>query len=322
MNRRKFLASTLSLAASSSFAQSYPTRNINLVVPFAAGGNTDVVARIIADHMAQTLGQPIIIENNGGAGGTSATARVAKTNPDGYTILIGQMGTHAAAVGVYDNLAYDPLTSFDPIGQVTDTPIIVIARKDFPANTLAELIALLKQNPDKYNFAHAGLGSISYSAALLFTSLTGAKAGLIPYRGSGPAFNDVMAGQVDLITDQIVHSSQHIRAGTVKAFAIATQKRAKVLPDLPTAAEAGLPSFLASGWNALYAPSGVPKAIRESLTNALYKALDDSEIKRRLEELGAYPVEGVHRGSAALAKFNKAEIDKWVPVLRAINKAK
>jgi tripartite-type tricarboxylate transporter receptor subunit TctC len=321
MNRRHLLSAGITLALPNiARAQAFPTKNINLVVPFAAGGNTDVVARIIANYMSPRLGHSIIVENISGAGGTTGTARVAKSAPDGYTLLLGQMGTHAAAVGSYDTLSYDPLTSFDPIGQVSDTPILIIGRKEFPANSLAELIALLKSDPKKFNFAHAGIGSISYSAAVLFNSLIGVTPTLIPFRGSGPAFNDLLSGQVDLMTDQIIQSSQHILTGGIKAFAIATPKRAVILPNVPTTKEAGLPDYLASGWNALYAPKGLPEPIREKLTKALNDSLNDPACSKRLTELGAFPVEGAQQGGEALAKFNKAEIDKWAPVLRAIGK--
>jgi tripartite-type tricarboxylate transporter receptor subunit TctC len=319
MDRRTFVSSSLafSLAANKALAQGYPNRPVTMIVPFAAGGNTDVVARIVAEHMSRTLGQQIVIENMAGAGGTTGSARAAKAAPDGYTVLMGQMGTHAAAVGIYDQLAYDPLTGFDPIGQVSDTPIVIIARREFPAKNLQDLIALLKREPSKFNFAHGGNGSISHSTGLLFTSMIGVKANFIPYRGSGPALNDLIGSQVDLMTDQIVHTSAQIKAGTIKAYAIATPRRADILPELPTTTEAGLAAFQASGWNALYAPKGMSAAIRERLTKALNEALDDVATRKRLEELGADPVDGPARGPEALARFNRSEVEKWTPVLKA-----
>jgi tripartite-type tricarboxylate transporter receptor subunit TctC len=296
----------------------YPNRPIMLVVPFAAGGNTDVVARIVIEPMSQTLGQRLIIENVGGAGGTTGSLRVARAEPDGYTLLMGQMGTHAAAVGLYPKLGYRPDEDFEFIGQATDTPIVILARKDFPAATLQELIAAVKLKGEKATQVHGGVGSISHSTGLLFNSVAGLKSTMVSYRGSGPALNDLMTGVVDYMTDQIVHTAPHIVGGTIKAYGIAIPKRSPAVPDLPTTIEAGLPAFQASGWNAMFAPKGTPAPIVDKLSAALNEALDDPQTKQRLLELGAELPEPQNRGSAALRRFVTAEIQKWAPVMKGV----
>jgi tripartite-type tricarboxylate transporter receptor subunit TctC len=307
------------LAPGPAFAQSgYPNKPITLVVPFAAGGNTDVVARVIVEPMSQTLGQRLIIENVGGAGGTTGTLRATRAEPNGYTLLMGQMGTHAAAVGLYPKLGYRPEEDFEHIGQATDTPIVIIARKDFPASNLQEFIAAVKLKGDKATQAHGGVGSISHSTGLLFNSVAGLKSMMVSYRGSGPALNDLMSGVVDYMTDQIVHTAPHIVAGTVKGFGIATPKRSPVVPDLPTTIEGGLPAFQASGWNAMFAPKGTPAPIVAKLSAALNEALDDPITKQRLLDLGAELPEPANRGSAALKRFVGEEIRKWTPVLKGV----
>jgi tripartite-type tricarboxylate transporter receptor subunit TctC len=301
------IASPLALTAV--FAQSgYPNRPITLVVPFAAGGNTDVVARIIVERMSQTLGQRIIIENVGGAGGTTGSLRVARAEPDGYTLLMGQMGTHAAAVGLYPRLGYRPDEDFEHIGQATDTPIVILARKDFPAANLQEFIAAVKLKGDKATQAHGGVGSISHSTGLLFNSVAGLKSTMVSYRGSGPALNDLMTSVVDYMTDQIVHTAPHIVGGTIKAFGIAIPKRSPAVPDLPTTIEGGLPGFQASGWNAMFAPKRTPAPIIDKLSAALDDALEDPNTKQRLLDLGAELPEPANRGSAALKRFVAEEI--------------
>ncbi len=231
-------------------AQTYPTRNITMIVPFAAGGPTDVIARIVAENMSRTLGQQIVIENVVGAGGTTGATRAARAANDGYTIIMGHMGTHAAAVGLYPKLAYHPATDFEPVGLAAGTPILVLARKDLAPKDLKEFVTYVKANETKLNKAHAGVGSVSFTTCLMFNSILGVKPTTIPYQGTGPAMNALVAGQVDYMCDQIVNAVPQIRGGTIKAYAIATPARNPSLPDLPTTAEAGLPEFQASAWNA------------------------------------------------------------------------
>jgi tripartite-type tricarboxylate transporter receptor subunit TctC len=313
----KAILSGLALAAGSSLAgaQEYPVRPITVVVPYAAGGNTDVVARIVLDHMGRTLGQQLVVENVGGAGGTTGSARVARSTPDGYALLVGQMGTHAAAPALYPKLSYDPLTDFEHVSQLSDTPIAIFARKDFPATNLQEFISVVKADPTKFNNGHAGVGSTSHVSCLLFSSLIGARSTLVAYRGSGPALNDLITGTQDYMCDQIPHTVPQVLSGTIKAYAIATPERSSAIPDVPTTREAGLPSFEASGWNAMFAPKGTPPAIVDRLADAVNKALDDPATRKRLEDIGA--VIPKQRGPAALRTLVESEIAKWTPVIKA-----
>jgi tripartite-type tricarboxylate transporter receptor subunit TctC len=304
------------LAAVPAHAQDYPTRTITMIVPFAAGGPTDVVARIVTGHMAQTLGQSIIIENVVGAGGTTATTRAARAANDGYTLITGHMGTHAAAVPLYPKLAYHPEKDFEPVALLAGTPILVLAKKDFPAKDLKEFIAYVKANTAKMNMAHAGVGSVSYSSCELLSSVLDIKPVGVPFNGTGPAMNALVGGQVDYMCDQIVNAVPQINGGTIKAYAVATPERNPSLPDLPTTAEAGLPQYQASAWNAIFAPKGTPAPILAKLNAAVAKALDDENVRKRLLELGSDIPKGEARGQAALAALVKSEIEKWSAVLK------
>jgi tripartite-type tricarboxylate transporter receptor subunit TctC len=297
-------------------AQEYPTRTITMIVPFAAGGPTDVVARIVTGHMAQTLGQSIIIENVVGAGGTTATARAARAANDGYTLIIGHMGTHAAAVPLYPKLAYHPEKDFEPVAMLAGTPILILAKKDFPAKDLKEFIAYVKANTDKMNMAHAGVGSVSYSSCELLSSVLDIKPVGVPFNGTGPAMNALVGGQVDYMCDQIVNAVPQINGGTIKAYAVATAERNPSLPDLPTTAEAGLPQYQASAWNAIFAPKGTPGPVLAKLNAAVSKALDDDNVRKRLLELGSDIPKAEARTQAALAALVKSEIEKWSAVLK------
>jgi tripartite-type tricarboxylate transporter receptor subunit TctC len=297
-------------------AQEYPTRAITMIVPFAAGGPTDVVARIVTGHMAQTLGQSIIIENVVGAGGTTATARAARAANDGYTLITGHMGTHAASVPLYPKLAYHPEKDFEPVALLAGTPILILARKDFPAKDLKEFIAYVKANTDKMNMAHAGVGSVSYSSCELLSSVLDIKPVGVPFNGTGPAMNALVGGQVDYMCDQIVNAVPQINGGTIKAYAIATAERNPSLPDLPTTAEAGLPAYQASAWNAIFAPKGTPAPILAKLNAAAAKALDDENVRKRLLDLGSDIPKPEARTQAALAALVKSEIEKWSAVLK------
>jgi tripartite-type tricarboxylate transporter receptor subunit TctC len=312
-------ALALGLSASAASAQSdYPSRAITLIVPFAAGGPTDVIARIAGEHMSRTLGQQIVVENVLGAGGTTASTRAMRANPDGYTIIMGHMGTHAASVALYPNLAYKPDVDFAPIGLVAGTPVLILARKDFPPNDLKEFVPYVKANVDKLNMAHAGVGSVSFTTCLLLNQLLNVKPTSIPYNGTGPALTALIAGQVDYMCDQIVNVVQQITAGQIKAYAIGTPARSPALPDVPTAKEAGLPGFEAQAWNALFAPKDTPKPIVDMLSAALDRALDDEGTRKRLLELGSVLPDKTGRTQQALQSLVTSEIARWTPIIRAV----
>ena len=297
-------------------AQDYPTRTITMIVPFAAGGPTDVIARIVTGHMAQTLGQTIIIENVVGAGGTTATARAARATNDGYTLITGHMGTHAASVPLYPKLAYHPEKDFEPVAMLAGTPILILAKKDFPAKDLKEFVTYVKANTDKMNMAHAGVGSVSYSSCELLSAVLDIKPVGVPFNGTGPAMNALVGGQVDYMCDQIVNAVPQINGGTIKAYAIATAERNPSLPNLPTTTEAGLPKYQASAWNAIFAPKGTPAPILTKLNAAVVKALDDENVRKRLLDLGSDIPKTEARTQAALAALVKSEIEKWSAVLK------
>ena len=300
----------LGLMASGANAQAkWPDKPITMVVAFAAGGPTDIIARIVSDHMSKTLGQQIIIENSAGAGGTTATARVASSAPDGYTLNMGQMGTHAAAPALYPNLKYNPETDFTPIGIAGITPIVIVAKKDFPAKDMKEFVAYLKTNGDKVNQAHAGVGSTSFTTCVLLKAQIGVpKLNAVAYRGTGPALNDIVAGQVDFMCDQITNLTPQIISGNIKAIGIATKERSPVLPNVPTTIEGGLPEYQISGWNAIFAPKALPKDIQDKLADALDKALNDTTTRQRLIELGTVIPDKTERSPAGLAAALKRDI--------------
>lgn len=312
------LAAALGLWASGAEAQGrWPERPITMIVPFAAGGPTDVIARIVADRMSRTLGQQVVIENVAGAGGTTGVTRGAQAAPDGYTTTMGHMGTHGAAPALYPNLKYDPAKDFAPIGLAAGTPIVIVARKDFPADDLKSFLEYMKTNSEKTNMAQAGVGSVSHSTGVLFTSVIGAKPTMVAYRGTGPALNDLMAGTVDFMTDQIVNVAPQITGGTIKAYAIATPERSPALPNVPTTKEAGLPNYEVTAWNALFAPKGTPPEIVGKLSDALINALDDDNTRKRLLDLGAVIPDQAGRTPAALQKLVETEVARWTPVLQA-----
>ncbi|CAL8972126.1 tripartite tricarboxylate transporter substrate binding protein BugD [Rhodoplanes serenus] len=294
----------------------YPVRPITMIVPFAAGGPTDVVARIVGDHMSKTLGQQIIVENVVGAGGTTGATRAKRAANDGYTIVMGHMGTHAAAVPLYPNLAYDPAADFEPVGLAAGTPILILAKKDYPAKDLSAFTAHVKQNAGTLNMAHAGVGSVSYTTCLLLNSILDVKPTAVPYNGTGPAMNALVGGQVDYMCDQIVNVVSQVQGGSIKAYAIATANRNPALPDVPTTKEAGLPEYSVSAWNAVFAPKGTPQPIVDKLTAALDKALDDETTRKRLLDLGSDLPEGDRRGQKALAALVKSEVERWSKVIK------
>jgi tripartite-type tricarboxylate transporter receptor subunit TctC len=299
-------------------AENYPIRPITMIVPFAPGGPTDFVARTVTAHMAATLGQTIVIENIGGAGGTAAATKAARAGNDGYTLITGHMGTHAASVPLYPNLSYDPQTDFEPIAQLASTPILILARKDFPPKDLQEFTAYVQANADKLTMAHAGVGSVSYVSCLLLNSLLGVKPTGVPFNGTGPAMSALVDGQVDFMCDQIVNAVPPIKGGTIKAYAIATAERSPSLPEVATTAEAGLPAFRAQAWNGIFAPKGTPEAIIAALNAAASKALDDENVRNRLLERGSVLPTPAERTPDALAALVKREIAKWTPVLKQV----
>ncbi|HRJ68513.1 MAG TPA: tripartite tricarboxylate transporter substrate-binding protein [Beijerinckiaceae bacterium] len=311
-------AAAVGLAAVPAQAQDYPNKPVTMIVPFAAGGPTDIIARLVAESMSRTLGQQVIIENVAGAGGTTGSTRASQAAADGYTIMMGHMGTHGAAPGLYKNLKYNPSTDFSPIGLAAGTPIIIVAKKAFPADDLKGFMAHVKANNDKITQAHAGVGSVSFTTCMLLTAQLGVKATAVAYTGTGPALNDLVGGQVDYMCDQIPSVVAQIRAGSVKAIAIALDARSPALPNLPTTKEAGLPEFQVSAWNAVFAPKNLPAPIQAKLADALSKALDDDKVKARLLDLGAVIPQGDGRGPDALAKLVKSEVERWGPILKAV----
>lgn len=293
----------------------YPSRPIVLIVPFPAGGPSDVVARIMAEHMSRTLGKPILVENVLGAGGTIGTLRAARAPADGYTIVLGHMGTHATAASLYPDLAYKPATDFEAIGLVAGFAVAVVARKDFPASNLREFIHYAKANASKLNNAHAGLSSVAYAACLQFNSLLGIAPTLIPYQGAAPFTTALLGGQVDYVCDQVLNSAPHVRSGNLKAFAIASSERSAALPGVPTTREAGLPEFQFSAWNAIFAPKSTPRPTIEKLNAALQKALDDDKVRARLTDIGADIAGPQQRSPQWLAAFVTTEVARWTQLL-------
>ena len=320
MNRRHLIAAVAMASVAGlapAAAQTFPARPITMIIPFAAGGPTDVVGRIVAEAMSKSLGQTVVIENVAGAGGTTGSTRLTSAAPDGHTIMIGHTGTHAASVALYPNLRYNPVNDFSPIGLVNTNAILITAKKALPPNNLAEFVAWLKANERTANNAHAGIGSVSHTTCLLMHSIIGVKPQSVPYRGTGPAMNDLVAGQVDYLCDQVVNVAPQVRAGTIKAFAVAQASRNPALPDVPTTAEAGLPAYQVVVWNAMLAPKGTPEPVVAKLNEALRAALADANVKARLSELGADLPTGDLATPAGLRAFLEAEIAKWTPVIKA-----
>ena len=324
MNRgfiRWALAAVGMLTAAQSFGQNYPTRPVTIIVPFAAGGPTDVIARITGEYFSKALGQQFVIENVAGAGGTTGTTRLAQAKPDGYSIMMGHMGTHGAAPALYAGLKYDPQKDFAPIGLVAGTPILIVAKKDFPAANLKEFVAKLKDPAAKIKQAHAGVGSVSFTTCTLLTSQLGVKNIVAAYRGTGPALNDLVGGQVDYMCDQIVNVVEQVKGGSIRAYGIATAERSPALPDVPTTKEGGLPEYQVSAWNALFAPQGLPKEIHAKLADTLVQALEDPNTRKRLAELGSVIPDKAGRSPEALAALVKSEVARWTPILKAAQTA-
>jgi tripartite-type tricarboxylate transporter receptor subunit TctC len=301
-------------SALAAHAQTYPTKTITMIVPFAAGGPTDTVARLIAQSMGAKMKQTVIVENVGGAGGTIGAARAAKAAPDGYTIFLHHIG-HSTAPSLYRKLAYNAIDSFEPVGLVTDVPMTVVARKDFPARDFKEMLAYIKANKAKVTYANAGVGSASHLCGMLFMSAIGTDLTTVPYKGTGPAMNDLLGSQVDFMCDQTTNTTSQIKGGKIKGYAVTTKTRVAALPDLPTLNEAGLPGFEVAVWHGLYAPKGTPKQVVDTLSGALQVALKDPAVKQRFADLGTEPVADNRATPEALRAHLKSEIDRWNPII-------
>jgi tripartite-type tricarboxylate transporter receptor subunit TctC len=315
--KKLLLATVASMLATAAFAE-YPEKPVTIVVPFAAGGPTDKVARDLGDVLRQKLGQTVIIENVGGAGGTLGASKVAKAAPDGYTLLLHHIGM-ATSPALYRNLPYKTLDDFEYVGMVNEVPMTVVGRSTLPANNMSDLLKWLEQNKGKINLANAGLGAASHLCGLLFQQQVKIDMTTVPYKGTAPAMNDLLGGQVDIMCDQTTNTTGQIEAGKIKAFAVTTQKRltTPALAKLPTLDESGLKGFNVSIWHALYAPKGTPKAALDKINTSLRAALKDPEFIKRQEALGAVVITDNRVGGAEHKKFVEAEIAKWGPAIKA-----
>ncbi|TCS68603.1 tripartite-type tricarboxylate transporter receptor subunit TctC [Sulfuritortus calidifontis] len=303
------------MAFGAASADDYPSKPITMIIPFSAGGPTDTVGRLIAQPMSTYLKQQVVIENVGGAGGTLAAGRVARSAPDGYTIFLHHIG-HSTAPSLYRKLPYDAINDFEPIGLVTSVPMTIVARKDFPAKDIKELIAYVKANKDKVTYANAGLGSASHLCGMLFMTAIQTDLTTVPYKGTGPAMNDLLGGQVDFMCDQTTNTTSQIKGGKIRAYAVTTRNRVASLPDLPTLHESGLPGFEVTVWHGIYAPKGTPKPVIDKLTKALAFSLKDETVKQRFGDLGTEPVDPSQVTPAALRSLLRSEIDKWSPIIK------
>src|SRR5262247_212063 len=315
MMRRSLIALGLTLFAmvAAAEAQTYPSRTITLIVPFPPGGSTDTVARIMAEKMQPILGQPVIIENVGGAGGSIAVGRVARAAPDGYTIDIGQWDTHVGSI-IY-KLDYDLQKDFEPIGLISNNPQLMVAKKDLPADNLKDLIAWMKANPGKINFVNQN--AAANVSGVLFEKLTGQKVHLIPYRGAGPAMTDLVSGQVDLLVVQGAVALPQVRAGKIKAIANLSPQRSPTIPDIPTSDEGGVKGLYMSGWFGFFAPKGTPKDVIVKLNGAMVEVLAEPAVRARFAELGLDVASREQQTPEGLAAFHKAEIEKWWPIIKS-----
>jgi tripartite-type tricarboxylate transporter receptor subunit TctC len=308
------LAGIFAVSISTTQAQDYPTNPITVIVPFAAGGPTDTVTRLVAESMSKTLGQQVVVENVGGAGGTLGAGRAADAEPDGYTLLLHHIGMATSAT-LYRKLPYDPKTSFAPVGLVTEVPMILVARKDFPANNLQELITYVKDHKDEVTYANAGVGAASHLCGMLFMQAIATPMTTVPYKGTGPAMTDLLGGQVDLLCDQSTNTTGQIKGGEIKAYGVFADQRLGNLPDIPTVKEGGLEGLSFGIWHGLYAPAGTPEPIVAKLSEALKVAIADPKVVQRFAELGTAPVPADQATPAALQQKVLSEIDRWKPVI-------
>ena len=311
----RYLSALALAAAASVFAQDYPNKQVVVVVPFAAGGPTDTLARNLGVALTITLKQQVIIDNTAGAGGTIAYNKVAKAKPDGYTVLIAHIGM-STAPALYRNLGFNPLADYEYIGQVADVPMTLLAKKGLPPDNLKELLVYIKANKDKLNYANAGLGAASHLCGLLFMSQIQADLTTISYKGTAPAMTDLIGGQVDLMCDQTTNTTQQIKAGTVKVYGVTSKMRVPSLKFVPTLAEQGLKNFEVVVWHGLYVPKGTPKPVVDKLIAALQAAVQDPTFKARLADLGAEPVPVAKANPEALRTHLQAEINKWGPIIK------
>ena len=313
---KRLLAGCLSVFfVAAAAAQEYPSRTISIVVPFAAGGPTDTVTRLIAQSMTKTLGQTVIVENTAGAGGTIGVEKVATAKPDGYTLLLMHIGI-STAPSLYRNLRFDPVKDLEPVGLVTNVPMTLIGNKDFPPKDMKELVAYVKANKDKVTYANAGVGAASHLCGMLFMTAIQTDVTTVPYKGTGPAMTDLIGGQVNFMCDQTTNTTPQIKGGKVKAYAVTTRQRVKSLPDVPTAAESGVKDFEVTVWHGIWAPHGTPKPVIDKLTKALQAALKDPNVVSKFAELGTEPVPQDQATPAALGAHLKSEIAKWAPIIK------
>jgi tripartite-type tricarboxylate transporter receptor subunit TctC len=316
---RSLLAATaLLLTASAALAQgdAFPNKPITLVIPFSAGGPTDVVARALGASMTKTIGKPVVVENKTGAGGTLAAAYVAKAPADGYTLLLHHNGM-ATAPALYRKLSYSPINDFEPISQVIDVPMTLLGRKELPAKNIQELLPYLKANAEKINVAHAGLGAVSHLCSLLFRQAIGMNFQTVPYQGTAPAMNALLGGQVDLLCDQTTSTTPFIKADKVRLYGVTTAQRIQAMPEVPTLAEQGLKGFNMVVWHGLYAPKGTPLPVIQKVNTAFRAALKDPDFQARMKELGAQIVSEDKQTPEGLRSWLKAETDRWGPVIKA-----
>jgi tripartite-type tricarboxylate transporter receptor subunit TctC len=302
-------------AGSGAIAQQYPTRNITLLVPFAAGGPTDTVARVVAQAMSTPLGKNIVVENRPSAGGILAPEQVKNAKPDGYTLLVHHIGM-ATTPALYRQLRFNPLTDFEYIGLINDVPMTLIARGNFPAKDFKAFLAHVKANKDKVTYAHAGIGAASHLCGMLFQSAIRTDFLTVPYKGTAPAMNDLLGGQVDFMCDQTTNTTSQIKSGKVKAYGVTSLKRVPSLPDIPTLDEQGLKGFEIGIWHGMYAPKGTPKPVLDKLSGALQQALKDATVQKRFADLGATTMPPEKATPAALQAHLKAEIEKWTPLIK------
>ena len=317
---RKFVLAVLAVLAFGgvAVAQNFPSRPITIVVPFSAGGPSDAMARILAERMKVTLGENVLVENVTGAGGSIGVGRALRSPPDGYTISFGHLGTHVANGAIY-KLGYDLVADLDPVALLPSNPMIIVSKNAIPAKSLAELLAWLKAQPTPAAAGTAGAGSGSHIAGLYFENIAGIKLQYVPYRGTGPAMNDLVAGQIDLIIDQLSNSINQVRAGTIRGYAVTDTKRAESASEIPTADEAGLPGFHMTLWSGLWVPKGTPKEIVAKLNAAAVDALNDPAVRKQLENLGLQMPPKDKQSPQALGEWQKAEIAKWWPMIKAAN---
>ena len=315
MLRRTALALFAVAVSGPAFAQAYPSKPISMIVPFAAGGPTDVMARILGERMAKELGQQFIIDNVAGAAGTIAMGKLARATPDGYTIGIGHLGTNVVNGAIYKSLNYDLQNDLAPVALLPSNPLLVVTSNQVPAKDLKELVAYLKANADKISGGTAGMGSGSHIGVLAFFAATGTSYQLVPYRGTGPAVQDLIANQIQIMIDQSSNSLPHVRAGKLKVYAVTARQRNAAAPDIPTTAEAGFPGIEVAIWHGLWAPKGTPPEIIAKLNAAAVVALKDPEVRRKLEDLGQDIPTPDQMAPAAFTAFQKAEVAKWTPII-------